>query len=259
VIPVLFEFGPVKIYSFGVLMALGFYLGSLVTVQEFRRRGGDGERMWNLLVWVFIAGLVGSRLLSVANDPAALIANPVEQLTSGSGFVWYGGLIAGFLVAIPLRRAYQIPFTTLLDCTAFGLALGQAIGRLGCHVAGDGDWGVATSLPWGVAYKNAIVGWYEAPGVRVHPTPIYEALAYGSVYLLLRVLRRRDPPPGMLFSVYLIGTSVARFGVEFIRVNPTVAFGLTQAQLLAIALFAMGCGWILRYRFASSVAREAVR
>jgi phosphatidylglycerol:prolipoprotein diacylglycerol transferase len=240
-------------------MALGFYLGSLVTVQEFRRRGGDGERMWNLLVWVFMAGLIGSRLLSVANDPAAFIANPVEQLTSGSGFVWYGGLITGFMVAIPLRRAYQIPFSTLLDCTAFGLALGQAIGRIGCHVAGDGDWGMPTKLPWGVAYTNAIVGWYEAPGVRVHPTPIYEALAYGCVFLLLRGLRRRELPPGTLFCVYLIGTSVARFGVEFIRVNPVVAFGLTQAQLVAIALFATGCGWILRYRPTSSVAGEAVR
>ncbi len=252
----LFQIGPLTVYSFGVLMALGFYLGSLVTVQEFRRRGGDGDRMWNLLVWVFLAGLVGSRLLSVANDPAAFFANPLEELASGSGFVWYGGLIGGFLVAIPLRRAYQMRFTTLLDCTALGLALGQAIGRLGCHVAGDGDWGVPTELPWGVAYTNAIVGWNEAPGVTVHPTPIYEALAYGSVYGVLNVLRKRSLPPGSLFCVYLVGTSAARFAVEFIRVNPKVLFGLSQAQLVTLVLFSVGCGWLLRNLLASAPVSE---
>ena len=157
--PIILQLGPITIYSFGVLMALGFYVGASAAVSEFRRRGGDGEQMWNLLVWVFLAGLAGSKLLSVAADIPAFFRSPLTVLFSGSGFVWYGGLIGGFTAAVLLRRRYEIPMSTIIDCCALGLPIGQAIGRLGCHVAGDGDWGIVTDLPWGVAYTNAIIGW----------------------------------------------------------------------------------------------------
>ena len=91
--PVLFSLGPFTVYSFGVMMAAGFYFGSMAAVSEFRRRGGDGDKMWNYLVWVFVAGLLGSRLLSLTNDLAALARNPLQALLSGAGFVWYGGLL----------------------------------------------------------------------------------------------------------------------------------------------------------------------
>jgi len=256
VFPVLFKIGPLTVYSFGVLMALGFYVGSLMAVREYRRRGGDGEQMWNLLVWIFVAGLVGSRLLSIANDVPAFLQNPLRELVSGSGFVWYGGLIGGFVVALAIYRFYGMTFMTLLDCTALGLPIGQAIGRLGCHVSGDGDWGTITELPWGVAYKNAIIGWDYPEGVTVHPTPLYEAAAYTAVFLVVYSVRKRDLPPGTMFGMYLIGASTARFLVEFVRINPRVLWGLTQAQLLAIALFALGTALIVRAVVAPA-AREA--
>jgi phosphatidylglycerol:prolipoprotein diacylglycerol transferase len=246
VYPVLFELGPLTVHSFGALMALGFFVAASLSAKEYVRRGGDGEQMWNLLLYVFIGGLVGSKVLSLGNDIPAFFSSPMHQLTSGSGFVWYGGLIGGFATAFVLHRRYDIPFPTILECTALGLPIGQAIGRLGCHVAGDGDWGIVTTVPWGVAYVNAVIGWDYPDGVLVHPTPLYEAAAYTAVFSLVYALRKRDYPPPTLFALYLVGASTARFFVEFIRINPKVAFGLTQAQLIAVVLAALGVAMLLR-------------
>jgi phosphatidylglycerol:prolipoprotein diacylglycerol transferase len=256
VFPVLFQIGPFTVYSFGVLMALGFYVGATVSAREYERRGGDSERMWNFLVWVFIAGLAGSKLLSLANDPAAFFRDPIEQTLSGSGFVWYGGLIGGFVAAWFLSRSYQMRFSLILECTALGLAIGQAIGRIGCHVAGDGDWGTESTLPWAVAYENAIVGWDYPPGVRVHPTPIYEAIAYTVLFLAMLAIRKRGYREGTVFCVYLLGSSLVRFLVEFIRINPVLAMGLTQAQWIAIVLALGGAGWLLLHRPVPARVRE---
>lgn len=254
--PVLFHLGPLTVYSFGVLMALGFYVGATVTAREYERRGGDRERMWNFLVWVFIAGLAGSKLLSLANDPAAFLRDPIEQTLSGSGFVWYGGLIGGFIAAWFLSRSYHMRFSLILECTALGLAIGQAIGRIGCHVAGDGDWGTESTLPWAVAYEKAIVGWDYPPGVRVHPTPIYEAVAYTLLFLAMFGIRKRGYREGTVFCVYLLGSSAVRFLVEFIRINPPLAMGLTQAQWIAIVLAIGGAGWLIMHRPLLAPARE---
>jgi phosphatidylglycerol:prolipoprotein diacylglycerol transferase len=244
VYPVLFSLGPFTVYSFGVMMAAGFYFGSMAAVSEFRRRGGDGDKMWNYLVWVFVAGLLGSRLLSLTNDLAALARNPLQALLSGAGFVWYGGLIAGAAVAWLLAKRYRFDFITVLECCAPALALGQALGRVGCHVAGDGDWGKVTTVSWGVAYEKAIIGWPHAPGVLVHPTPLYEFAGYMAVFGVLWGLRRRDLPRGTMFALYCVLAGSVRFGVEFLRVNPLVGLGLTQAQFIAAAMVTGGLAWL---------------
>jgi len=248
VYPDLFKIGPLTVHSFGALMALGFFVAASLSAGEYKRRGGDAEQMWNLLLYVFLGGLAGSKILSLFNDVPAFFAHPIDQLISGSGFVWYGGLIGGFATAWVLHRRYAIAFPTILECTALGLPIGQAIGRLGCHVAGDGDWGIVSGLPWAVAYTNAVIGWDYPPGVRVHPTPLYEAAAYTLVFLVVYRLRKRDYPAPTLFAIYLLGASVSRFLVEFIRINPKVAFGLTQAQLIAILLIGVGTALLIRVR-----------
>lgn len=255
--PIILEIGPVTIYSFGVMMAAGFFVAAWVSVREWGRRGGDEDHMWNYLVWVFVAGLIGSKLLSLTNDLQGFFAHPLEQIMSGSGFVWYGGLGGGALVAYILARRYDMNFGTVLECTSLGLPIGQALGRIGCHVGGDGDWGSISDLPWAVAYKNAIIGWDYADGVRVHPTPLYEAAAYTAVFLVVYRLRKHGFANGTLFSIYLVGASAARFSVEFIRLNPRVAYGLTQAQLIAIVLFLGGLGWLLWNRRALVAPRSA--
>ncbi len=254
--PVLGKLGPFTLHSFGLMMALGFLCGTWVSAKEYDRRGGDSEALWNMLTYVFFAGLLSSKILSVFNDVDALIENPLIAF-SGSGFVWYGGFIGGAATAVLLGRRKKMPLLDVIDCSALGLALGQGIGRLGCHIAGDGDWGKVTDLPWGVAYTKAIVGWPHEPGVLVHPTPLYEAAAYISLFFVLRALARRDPAGGTVFAVYLIGNATARFLVEFLRINPRIAMGLTQAQLIAIVLFVVGCAWLLRLR--AQGARAEVR
>ena len=118
-----------------------------------------------------------------------------------------------------------------------GMALGYGIGRIGCQLAGDGDYGVPTDLPWGMAYPNGVVPTDEI----VHPTPVYETLlgvtSFGVLYSVRRSLESR---PGLLFCLYLILSGASRYGVETIRLNPIVAWGWTGAQLFSLALIAAG-------------------
>lgn len=257
--PVLLQIGPITIYSFGVLMAAGFYFGSMVSVKEYERRGGNGEALWSLLVWVFLIGLASSRVLSIFNNPQAFFEAPLSELLAGSGFVWYGGFLGGALAAWVLGRARGMDFVTLADCTAPGLLLGQAFGRIGCHVSGDGDWGTVTTLPWGVAYTNGIAPWDHPAGVLVHPTPLYEAAAYTAVFALLWKWRHSNPPLGSLFAAYLIGNGFFRFLVEFIRIEPRFAFGLSQAQLIGAGMTVAGIAWLLMLRGAAPAPRVTGR
>ena len=245
--PELFSIGPLTVYSFGVLMALGFYTGTSVSVYEYNRRGFDGEALWGVLLWGFVGGLISSRVLSVLNNLDMFMIDPVGTIFAGSGFVWFGGLVGGTAISWLIIRRRKMDFRVVVDCTAIGIPIGHAIGRMGCHIAGDGDWGTVTDVAWGVAYTNAIVGWDLPDGINVHPTPIYEALAYTSIGLWLFSLRKKDLPQGTLFALYIIMSSLARFLVEFIRVNPKVALGFTEAQLVAIALFAGATVWIARH------------
>jgi len=258
VFPVIFQYGPVTIYSFGVFMALGFWFGTMVSAKEFERRGGDGEALWNMLVWVFLLGLASSRILSIFNDPQAFLEAPFSEIFAGAGFVWYGGFLGGAAAAWVLGRRRRISFLTLADCCAPGLALGQAFGRIGCHVAGDGDWGTVTGLPWGVAYTNGIVPWEHPAGVLVHPTPLYEAAAYTLVFAFLWKVRHRNPPLGWMFAAYLVGNGFFRFLVEFIRIEPRIFLGLSQAQIVGAVLVVVGTAWLWRLQGAPGAPAVAV-
>lgn len=131
----------------------------------------------------------------------------------------------------------------LLDLCAPSLALGNAIGRVGCQLSGDGDYGRATDLPWGMAYPEGTVKTLE----EVHPTPIYETVAMGLAALLLWRLRDRMRP-GALFALYLVLAGVERLLVEFLRRNEDVLLGLTEAQLISLAMIAAGMAWLMRLR-----------
>ena len=127
------------------------------------------------------------------------------------------------------------------------LALAYGVGRIGCHIAGDGDWGAVTNVPWGVAYTNAIIGWVDPttgipypPGTRVHPTPIYEFLQAVVVFGILWSLRKNNYAPGTLAWLYLILASLSRFVVEFWRINPPLGWGLSEAQWFSLGLMLLG-------------------
>ena len=128
-----------------------------------------------------------------------------------------------------------------------GLTIGLAIGRIGCHLSGDGDWGTPTSLPWGVAYPNGTADWRYPPGIFVHPAALYEMLALLGIFVLLLRLRSRVAPAGALFAIYLFLSGLTRLLVEVVRTNPPILFGLTEAQWTSIALSAGAALWLWTY------------
>jgi phosphatidylglycerol:prolipoprotein diacylglycerol transferase len=239
-IPDVLRIGPIPIHLFGIFLALAFLAAGSVAGREFARRGYDPNHASNAVVWAAVGGIIGARLWLVLDAWPEFIAAPASFLLTGGGFVFYGGLIGGALAVAIFFRRNGIPWWTGADASAPAIALAQAIGRIGCQVSGDGDWGAVTTLPWGMAYPYAVVGWDYPPGVRVHPTPLYECAAYLAVFALLWRWRREDLPQGTILAWYLILASAARFVIEFVRINPVVAFGLTQAQLTGLALIACG-------------------
>ena len=255
-IPVLFKLGPLTVYSYGMMMALGFLAADFVISSECKRRGLNRDFASSLVVWAAICGIACSRLYSVIDNFPAYVHDPWSIIFSGSGFVWYGGLIGGLLSSYFVARYYKINFWVAADMAGPALVIGQALGRIGCHLSGDGDWGMPTKLPWGVAYPNAIVGWNGNtvlkldsqdhlvsafyPGVHVHPTPIYEAILYALIFIFLWSRRKETKVPGQLFFLYLMLAGAARFMVEFLRVNPRVFMALSEAQLIAIIMMILG-------------------
>jgi phosphatidylglycerol:prolipoprotein diacylglycerol transferase len=247
--PIIIKLGPIPIYSFGLMMALAFLSAGHFLGLELKRRGRDPEIASALVIWAAVGGIVGARVWLIAEDWQGFIAAPLESLFSGAGFVFYGGLLGGALaVGWAARHYYGVGFLEIADCVAPGLAFAHGVGRIGCQLAGDGDWGAVTTLPWGMAYENAIIGWDYPPGVRVHPTPLYEATAYFAIFGLLWSMRHRPRAEGAIFAWYLILASAARFLVEFVRINPRVWLDLTAAQWTAAALVICGAGLLLAAR-----------
>lgn len=244
--PVLFQFGPITIYSYGVMMALGFLAAGWVLGKDLQRRGKDPNLASTFVLWAAVGGLIGARILFIVEEWRAFLSDPWPLVFTGSGFVWYGGLIGGVMgVSLCIRR-YGLPWDEMMDAVAPAISLGHGIGRIGCHLAGDGDWGPPTTLPWGVAYTKAIVGWDFPPDVRVHPTPLYETAAYLLVFAFLWRRRTKSPEPGSQFGWYLVLASAARFFLEFVRVNPPWLVGLSQAQLISIFLVIAGAFLVMR-------------
>jgi phosphatidylglycerol---prolipoprotein diacylglyceryl transferase len=247
-IPDILHIGPIPIHIFGIFLALAFLAAGAVGGREFERKGLDPAVASSAVVWAAIGGIVGARLWLVIDGWQEFARDPARFLFTGGGFVFYGGLLGGALgVTFVFWRA-GIPWLRGADGVAPAIALGQAIGRIGCQLAGDGDWGTETALPWGMAYPYAVVGWDKAPGVRVHPTPVYESLAYFAIFAFLWRLRLRPAPDGTVFSWYLVLSGTARFLVEFVRTNPRVAWGLTEAQLMSAAIVAIGASTFVAQR-----------
>src|SRR5579885_1687187 len=277
-IPVLFHIGPLAVYSYGMMMALGFLAADYVITLECRRRAITTEYASSIVVWSAIVGIASSRILDIINNFPTYWADPKSMILSGSGFVWYGGMFGGILATYLVSRYYRVPFPKTADMCAPALAIGQAIGRIGCQLSGDGDWGLPSMLPWAMAYPKAIVGWNPQtvlkldangqlvsgffPGVRVHPAPIYEALLYTGIFFVLWRLRDKGMTDGKLFYLYLMLAGAARFVVEFIRINPRIVIGLTEAQLIGIGMVIFGSvAWYLSGtgRTATVTEKEAIR
>ena len=189
-----------------------------------------------------VGGLVGSRLYYVVQNYGQVKHDLLGHLFSGSGLVWYGGLIGGAIAVVAWAYWRDMLSVALLDLCAVPLAMGYAIGRIGCQVSGDGDYGKVSTLPWAMGYPHGTVP--TPPGVRVQPTPVYETVAMGFVAWWL--WRMRDEfRPGALFAFYLVLSGTERLLVEFVRRNHRIWLGLTGPQLESVALMILGGVWLL--------------
>ena len=227
--------GPLTLQTFGLMFGLGFIAAGLVIARRFGELGKPPDWAYEMTFSALVGGLVGSRVYFLVENWSDVKDDLVGNLFSGSGLVWYGGAIGGAIAVIAWAWWRGLLGLALLDLAAVPLALGYAIGRVGCQLSGDGDYGKAWDGPWAMAYPDATV----PTDTPVHPTPIYETLAMGLVAIVLWRLRDRFRP-GILFALYLIFAGLERFLIEFLRRNGDSALGLTQAQLLSVAMIAAG-------------------
>jgi phosphatidylglycerol:prolipoprotein diacylglycerol transferase len=246
--PVLFEIGGREFYSFGLMAALALIVPALAVVRPLiERRGVPGDFAYELIVAAGVGGFVGARIYYILENWAALGGDIGGALFSGIGFTWYGGLIGGFIGVVLWTLARRIPLDIIANATAPAVALGYAIGRVGCQLAGDGDYGRESDLPWAMGYPDGTVP--TPPGVTVHPTPIYEILLMAPIiWVLWRLAARSERSGWWTFGWFLVLSGAERFVVEFVRRNPEWLAGLTQPQWVSIASVAVGAALVLAMR-----------
>jgi phosphatidylglycerol---prolipoprotein diacylglyceryl transferase len=227
--------GPLDLKTFGICFAVGFLVSGVLIGRRFRELDKPVDWSYEMVFAALVGGLVGSRLDYVLQNWSKVSDDLLGNILSGAGLVWFGGLVGGALGVILWARWRHFLGWQLFDTAAVPLAIGYAIGRVGCQLSGDGDYGIHSDLPWAMSYPDGTVPTTDT----VHPTPVYETLAMGLVGVVLWRLRDRFAP-GVLFGLYLVAAGLERFLVEFVRRNEEVVAGLTQPQLISLVLMALG-------------------
>ena len=262
--PQLIRIGSFALPTYGALVASGFLIALLLAARLGERAGLDPDRVSSLGVYVAIAAIVGAKAFYVLGDFSYYSHNPSQLFSLGTlraGGVFYGGLLPALAVAIWYLRRSGLPALRTADTFAPALALGHAIGRVGCFAAGC-CWGRPARLPWAVTFTNPvareIVG--VPLGIPLHPTQLYEAAAELVIFFILWVRFRRPHRDGSVIGLYLLLYSAFRFAVEFWR-DPTdrqFPFGgpLTIAQWTALGLVAAGAWLLVRRRRAPLPAQS---
>jgi phosphatidylglycerol:prolipoprotein diacylglycerol transferase len=240
--------GPLTLQSFGLMMGLGFVVAGMLASRQLKELGRPADWAYEMVFAALVGGIVGARLWSVIENWDEAKNDFLGSLFSGSGLVFYGGLLGGALAVLAWARWRGVLDLKTLDLAAAPLAAAYAIGRIGCQLAGDGDYGKPWDGPWAMAYPHGTVPTTDP----VHPTPIYETLTMGLVAWFLWN-RRHSMRPGGLFALYLVLAGGERFLIEFLRRNDRVVAGLTVPQLVALAMVAAGGLWLLRLRSTAGV------
>ena len=236
--PTIVDFGFVGIHSFGLMLFTAFITSGIVIQSELKRRGFAPELASAIVMAAAIGGIVGAKLYSALLDGQITF----QELFSTSGIVWYGGFIGGCLAVIIVIVRSSNPFLPTIDIVGPTVILGYGIGRIGCLLAGDGDYGPPSDLPWALAFPNGTV----PTDVPVHPTPIYETLLSWAFFGILWSQRRKfEGTPGVVFGASLVLLGVERFIAEFWRITPRVLRWMSAAQLFSIGAFIFGIVLIL--------------
>jgi len=242
--------GPVTLQTFGLMFAAAFIVSGAIVHRRFTETGRSPDWAYEMTFAALIGGLIGARLYFLVDNYDTVSGDLLGSIFSGSGLTWYGGAAGGALGVLLWAWWRGTANLFLLDAAAPALAAGYAVGRIGCQLSGDGDWGKAWDGPWAMSYPNGTVP--TPPGVTVHPTPVYETLVMGAVAVILWRLRDRFRL-GVLFALYLVLAGCERLLVEFLRTNDRVFAGLTVAQLESLAMIVAGIAWLFvaRHRHGS--------
>ncbi len=231
----------ISIKTFGVMFASGFVACGLVLARRLRELEKPVDWAYEVTFAACVGGLLGARGYYLIQNYNEVKGDLLGHVFSGTGLVWYGGAIGGAIGVIAWMRWREALKLQMFDMCATALALGYGIGRIGCQVAGDGDYGIRSKLPWAMGYPHGTVP--TPPGVTVQPTPIYETATMCLVAYMLWHLRDRVRP-GVVLALYCVLSGLERFLVEFIRRNKEVLVGLTAPQLESVVLFVIGLVWL---------------
>lgn len=227
--------------------------------------------MGNMTILAAVTGLIGAKFFHIFEDWSNFLNDPAGLLFSASGLTFYGGLICGGAAVLWYANKHGIKPLHMLDIGGPAMMLAYGMGRVGCHMSGDGDWGIVNTAPkpdwmsflpdwfWSYGYPHNVLGAGEkiadctgkycgvlTPGV--YPTPLYEAIAGIGLFLILWSMRKRIKTPGILFGIYLIFSGLERFFIEKIRVNTIYDFlgmHVTQAEIISTVMVALGVGGII--------------
>ena len=229
--PILAKIGPLYIYSYGLMVAIGFAVATLLAYSKASEFGINKDKIIDFGIVILLGGIVGARALYVVLNLQYYIKNPLEilNLTRG-GLVWYGAFLSGLIAGAWFVRKNKIDFWMMGDLFAPYMALAQAFGRIGCLLNGCCYGSVAPSGSLSVIFPNE--------SVPRHPTQIYSSLVLLLIFIVLRLWQKKSHFKGQIFLGYLILYSAARFSLEFLRGdNPKDCFGFTISQIISIAIF----------------------
>lgn len=234
--PILFNYKFINIGTYGILLGLAFYLAFLLLERELILRRKDPELAYKLLLLIIPSAIVGAKIFHIFENMSDFLRDPKGMIFSGAGLSVQGGFILAFLLSMILIKKNKESILEIFDITVPSVAMAYGIGRIGCHVSGDGCYGAETTSFLGTPYPNGIV----PTSLMVFPTPLIESFCSFAIFIILMKLRKFEWPAGKLFFIYCILNGVPRFMIEFIRLNPKVVFGMTQAQIIAILFIITG-------------------
>jgi len=227
--------GHFNVPTFGLMLWLAAVAGALIMDRSFRRAQVNADAVGMVAVAV-VAGIVGAKIWHVIDTPIEFREFGWSVLWDRDGFAWFGGLVFGISALVLQGWFAKLGGLRTLDLAAPAAAVGYGIGRIGCFLSGDGCYGVPTSLPWGMSFPNGI----DPTFARVHPTPLYELIAGLAIGAYLWVRGGKPRGTGAIVGEYLVLSGMARFLVEFVRRNPKILWGLSNAQLASLGSVVAG-------------------
>jgi phosphatidylglycerol:prolipoprotein diacylglycerol transferase len=245
--PVLFKVGPIPVNAYGALFVVGFFAGFFLVKREFKARGLPDDFASTVLIIGMISAIVGSRIFHVLENLSDYSGASLVNIIKGAGFSWYGGLLLSIAATIYAAHRQGIHWVHILDGCSPAVTIGYAFGRVGCFLSGDGCYGQPCSelgLGWPAPLCMAFPKGAAPTNDAVINTPIIEIAGAVALFAYLQVMQRRLKTPTMLFAHMIIAHAVMRFFVEFIRINPKLAWGLSQAQWISIAGLAVGLWFV---------------